>query len=81
MSGAIPLLLCVFKTWMEKHVSFFNPCVSGKFCRDRTLEIPLNLLPIFSYVKYNEGRLTALVTSCIGTALYNTLLKGSYKGR
>jgi len=29
-----------------------------------------------SYIKYEEGRLTVFVTSCVGTACYNTLLKG-----
>ena len=28
-----------------------------------------------SYIQYNEGRLTGLVTSCVGTAFWNTLLK------
>jgi hypothetical protein len=28
-----------------------------------------------SYIRQNEGRLTGLVTSCVGTAPYSTLLK------
>jgi hypothetical protein len=32
-----------------------------------------------SYVQYKEGRPTGLITSCIGTALYNKLLKERYE--
>jgi hypothetical protein len=32
-----------------------------------------------SYMQYKEGRLTGLVTSCVGTALYNTLLKERWR--
>ena len=34
-----------------------------------------------SYIQWNEGRLTGLVTFCVGTAFWNTLLKEIYKGR
>jgi hypothetical protein len=34
-----------------------------------------------SYVQYKEGRLTGLVTSCVGTAFLNTCLKEWYKRR
>ena len=32
-----------------------------------------------SYIQQNEGRTTVLVTSCVGTAFYNMLLKETYR--
>jgi hypothetical protein len=34
-----------------------------------------------SYTKYVSGRLTGLVTFCVGTAFYDGLLKERYKGK
>jgi hypothetical protein len=34
-----------------------------------------------SYIQQPEGRPTGLVTSCVGTAFYNTLLKKRWKKR
>ena len=39
-----------------------------------------DVLLLYSYMKYVNGRRTGLVTFCVETAFYNGLLKDRYKG-